>query len=56
MFDPHRPYQLSHSLYRTCDFREAAKGSNKSEARRQIAGEARGTDGEPTKSPHPTAF
>src|SRR6266478_3857937 len=28
-FDPHRPYQLSPSLYRTCEFREAAKGSNK---------------------------
>jgi hypothetical protein len=53
-FDPHRPYQLSHSLHRTCDFREAAKGSNKSEARRQIACESRGTDGKPTKSPHST--
>jgi len=30
--------------------------SNKSEARRQIAGESRGTDGKPTKSRHPTAF
>ena len=55
-FDPHRPYQVSHSLYRTCDFREAAKGRNKSEARRQIAGESRGTDGKPTKLPHSTAF
>jgi hypothetical protein len=55
-FDPHRPYQSSYSLQRTCEFREAAKGSNKSEARRQIAGESRGTDGKPTKSLHPTAF
>jgi hypothetical protein len=30
-FDPHRPYQLSLSLHRTCQNREAAKGSNKSE-------------------------
>jgi hypothetical protein len=28
-FDPHRPYQLSLSLHRTCEIREAAKGSNK---------------------------
>ena len=28
-FDPHRPYQLSHSLHRTCENREAAKGSIK---------------------------
>jgi hypothetical protein len=27
-FDPHRPYQLSVSLHRTCENREAAKGSN----------------------------
>jgi len=26
-FDPHRPYQLSHSLQRTCEKHEAAKGS-----------------------------
>jgi hypothetical protein len=52
VFDPHRPYQFSHSLYRACDFREAAKGSNKSEAPLQIAGESRGTEGNPTESPH----
>jgi hypothetical protein len=28
-FDPHRPYQLSLSISRTCKIREAAKGSNK---------------------------
>jgi hypothetical protein len=28
-FDPHRPYQLSRSLHRTCESIEAAKGSNK---------------------------
>src|SRR6266480_4218360 len=33
-FDPHRPYQPSHLLQRTCQFREAAKGSNKREDRR----------------------
>src|SRR6202795_852298 len=38
-FDPHRPYQPSHSLHRTCDFREAAKGSNKSDGRRLVADE-----------------
>jgi len=26
-FDPHRPYQFSPSLYRTCEFREAAKAA-----------------------------
>jgi hypothetical protein len=46
-FDPHRPYQFS--LYRTCKIREAAKGSNKSEERRQAADETCGPDGKPTK-------
>ena len=47
-FDPHRPYQLSHSLHRTCDIREAAKGSNKSEKRRRLTQNTRGTDGAPS--------
>jgi hypothetical protein len=28
-FDPHRPYQLSLTIFRSCKIREAAKGSNK---------------------------
>ena len=33
VFDPHRPYLLSLSLQRTCEFREAAKGSNSKPSR-----------------------
>src|SRR6266446_450471 len=55
-FNPHRPYQLSHSLQRTCQFREAAKGSNKREDRRPAAHESCGTDGKPTNYPRTGAF
>ena len=55
-FDPHRRYQSSHSLQRTCKFREAAKGSNKSEERRRVGHETHGTDGEPTTYPTPWRF
>ena len=48
-FDPHRPYQVSHSLPRTCEFHEAAKGRNKNPGRvgdREL--NPCGTDGKPT--------
>jgi hypothetical protein len=31
-FDPHRPYQFSYSIHRTCENPEAAKGSINSKA------------------------
>jgi len=44
IFDPHRPYQLSHSFQRTCEFREAAISRETSAVEVKL----RGTDGMPT--------
>ena len=49
-FDPHRPYQLSLSLHRTCEIREAAKGSIKKNIESAGEPKPRGTDGKPTPS------
>jgi len=50
-FDPHRPYQFSHLLQRNCDFRKAAKGSNKKPDSVGQRVKLRGTDGKPTNQP-----